>query len=570
MQITGINGGSSHRPDPIEERSAALFAEHHQGILKRTDRFFATLMGLQWIAGILFALWVSPKTWAGSSSQTHIHVYAALFLGGLITGFPAVLALIWPGRVLTRHAVAVGQMLVSALFIHLTGGRIETHFHVFGSLAFLAFYRDWRVLVSATVVVAADHFVRGVYWPQSVYGVLAADPWRWLEHAGWVLFEDSFLVISIRQGVAEMLGIAERQAKLEAVNKNIECKIAERTQALTKEIAERERVDAELREAQEELENRVRQRTLELQDSNQELRAEIAARKQAQQQLEAAQRGLLESARLAGMAEVATSVLHNVGNVLNSVTISTSILSERLHDSKIVRLSDAAALMQENGQDLVAFLTNDPKGKLMPRYLIKLSEHLLAEHVALLHEFESLARNVEHIKEIVAMQQSYAKVCGVREVLPAAALVEDALRMNAGALERHEVEIIREYTEVPPLPLDKHKCLQVLVNLISNAKYALDGSLRPDKRLTLRVGKNGPDRVQIAVIDNGIGIAPENMTRIFAHGFTTRKDGHGFGLHSAALAAQEMGGTLGVQSDGLGRGAAFTLELPRQPAEVDS
>src|SRR5439155_13503208 len=392
MQVTEVNGESKHRLDSTEERSAALFAEHHQVIFKRTDRFFASLMVLQWITGILFALWVSPKTWAGSSSQTHIHVYAAVFLGGLITGFPAVLALVWPGRVLTRHAVAVGQMLVSALFIHLTGGRIETHFHVFGSLAFLTFYRDWRVLVSATVVVAADHFVRGVYWPQSVYGVLLADPWRWLEHAGWVLFEDAFLLISIRQGVAEMIGMAERQAKLEAVNKNIERKIAERTQALTNEIAERERVDAELREAQEELENRVRQRTLELQQSNQELRAEIAARKQAQQQLEVAQRGLLESARLAGMAEVATSVLHNVGNVLNSVTISTSILSERLHDSKIVQLKAAAALMQENGQDLAAFLTNDPKGKLVPGYLINLSEHLLAEHTALFHEFESLAR----------------------------------------------------------------------------------------------------------------------------------------------------------------------------------
>ena len=570
MQVTEVNGESKHRLDSTEERSAALFAEHHQVIFKRTDRFFASLMVLQWITGILFALWVSPKTWAGSSSQTHIHVYAALFLGGLITGFPAVLALMWPGRVLTRHAIAVGQMLVSALFIHLSGGRIETHFHVFGSLAFLAFYRDWRVLVSATVVVAADHFVRGVYWPQSVYGVLLADPWRWLEHAGWVLFEDAFLVISIRQSVAEMLRMAERRARLEAVNENIERKITERTQALTKEIAERERVDAELREAQEELENRVRQRTLELQQSNQELRAEIAARKQAQQQLEVAQRGLLESARLAGMAEVATSVLHNVGNVLNSVTISTSILSERLHDSKIVRLTEAAALMRENAQDLVAFLTNDPKGKLVPSYLINLSEHLLAEHTALFHEFESLARNVEHIKEIVAMQQSYATACGVREVLPAKDLVEDALRMNAGALERHEVEIIREYTEVPLIPLDKHKVLQVLVNLISNAKYALDGSESPDKRLTLRIGPNGPERIQIAVIDNGIGIAPENMTRIFAHGFTTRKDGHGFGLHSAALAAQEMGGTLGVQSEGLGRGAAFTLELQRQPAEATS
>src|SRR2546430_5364770 len=150
MQVTEVNGESRPGLDPIEERSAALFAEHHQVIFKRTDRFFATLMVLQWITGIMFALWVSPRTWAGAYSQTHIHVFAALFLGGLITGFPAVLALMWPGRVLTRHAVAVGQMLVSALFIHLSGGRIETHFHVFGSLAFLAFYRDWRGFGLAT------------------------------------------------------------------------------------------------------------------------------------------------------------------------------------------------------------------------------------------------------------------------------------------------------------------------------------------------------------------------------------------------------------------------------------
>src|SRR5207247_11136933 len=194
---------------------------------------------------------------------------------------------------------------------------------------------------------------------------------------------------------------------------------------------------------------------------------------------------------------------------------------------------------RQNAPALLAFLTNSPKGKLVPSYFIHLSTHLLAEHTALFHEFESLARNVEHIKEIVAMQQSYATACGVREVLPAKDLVEDALRMNAGALERHEVEIIREYTEVPLIPLDKHKVLQILVNLISNAKYALDGSQRPDKRLTLRIGKNGPERAPLAVIVNGIGIAPENMTRIFALGFTTSKDGHGFALHSAALAGHD-------------------------------
>src|SRR5436190_12977116 len=232
MQVTEVNGESKHRLDSTEERSAALFAEHHQVIFKRTDRFFASLMVLQWITGILFALWVSPKTWAGSSSQTHIHVYAALFLGGLITGFPAVLALMWPGRVLTRHAIAVGQMLVSALFIHLTGGRIETHFHVFGSLAFLAFYRDWRVLISASAIVAADHFLRGIYWPESVYGMALASKWRWLEHAGWVVFEDIFLIASCVQGVREMWEIAERQARLEAINERVEAEVIDRTREL--------------------------------------------------------------------------------------------------------------------------------------------------------------------------------------------------------------------------------------------------------------------------------------------------------------------------------------------------
>src|SRR6059058_4693918 len=204
----------SGKEDALGQRTSALAGQQQQRIYQRTDRLFAGLMLFQWLAGIAAALWISPQTWAGPASRIHLHVWAALYLGGAITALPVFLALIQPGTVLTRHAIAVGQMLTSALLIDLTGGQIETHFHVFGSLAFLAFYRDWRVLVSATVVVAADHFVRGVYWPQSVYGVFVADPWRWLEHAGWVLFEDAFLVISIRQGVAEMIGMADRQAKL--------------------------------------------------------------------------------------------------------------------------------------------------------------------------------------------------------------------------------------------------------------------------------------------------------------------------------------------------------------------
>ena len=229
MTDTSIDQETSLATSP---RVAEIFDEHKQLVYRRTDRMFAALMTLQWVAGVAAALWVSPRTWAGTESQTHPHVWAALFLGGVISSLPIVLALTRPGRPSTRYAIAVGQMLMGALLIHLTGGRIETHFHVFGSLAFLSFYRDWRVLVPATVVVAADHFLRGLLWPQSVYGVLTASEWRWLEHAGWVLFEDTFLFIAIRHGIGEMYSIAERTAQIESLNEGLEAHVASRTAEL--------------------------------------------------------------------------------------------------------------------------------------------------------------------------------------------------------------------------------------------------------------------------------------------------------------------------------------------------
>jgi PAS domain S-box-containing protein len=199
----------------VHRRATELFTSYQRDIYKSTDRLFAGLMGFQWIAGIVFALWVSPLAWSGSASRTHIHVWAAIVVGGIISLFPALLGLFRPGRPSTRYTIAVAQMLMGALLIHLTGGRLETHFHVFGSLAFLAFYRDWRVLVPATIVVALDHLLRGAFWPQSVYGVLVASQWRWLEHAAWVIFEDVFLVVSCLRSVKEMRETAERTATLE-------------------------------------------------------------------------------------------------------------------------------------------------------------------------------------------------------------------------------------------------------------------------------------------------------------------------------------------------------------------
>jgi len=290
---------------------------------------------------------------------------------------------------------------------------------------------------------------------------------------------------------------------------------------------------------------------------------DITARKQAETKLDQAQKQLLEVSHRAGMSEVATSVLHNVGNVLNSVNVSSSLISEKIRNSKVPNIAKAVSLMRAHENDLAGFLTNDPKGRQLLDYLSNLAAHLAQEQEEVLQEAGSLAKKIAHIKEIVAMQQNYAKSFGIRESLSSVDLLEDAVRMNLGAMERHHVKVIREYAEVPPVLVEKHKVLQILVNLISNAKYACNHSGQEDKQITLRVA-NGNDRVKISVIDNGVGIPGENMTRIFNLGFTTKKNGHGFGLHSGALAAKELGGKLVAFSEGPDRGAIFTLELPIQ------
>jgi signal transduction histidine kinase/CheY-like chemotaxis protein/HPt (histidine-containing phosphotransfer) domain-containing protein len=200
----------------INHRADTLLHKQQQTIYRRTDRMFAGLMTFQWLVAIIAALVISPRTWAGTTSQVHFHVWAAVIFGGLLTLFPVFLVLTRPGALITRYVISIAQMLTSALLIHLSGGRIETHFHVFGSLAFLAFYRDWRVFIPATIVVAADHFFRGMFWPQSVFGALTASPWRWVEHAGWVIFENIFLVKACLQGVKDMRLSALQQAELEA------------------------------------------------------------------------------------------------------------------------------------------------------------------------------------------------------------------------------------------------------------------------------------------------------------------------------------------------------------------
>jgi C4-dicarboxylate-specific signal transduction histidine kinase len=291
------------------------------------------------------------------------------------------------------------------------------------------------------------------------------------------------------------------------------------------------------------------------------LQAEITERNRAEKELEKAHKELLEASRQAGMAEVATGVLHNVGNVLNSVNIASSCVADSLRKSKAANLSKVVTLLREHEQDLGGFFTHNPKGRQVPVYLAQLAGHLAGERADALKELAQLQKHIEHIKDIVTMQQSFAKPSGVTEIVNVAELVEDALRMNSSGLARHDIQVFKEFKDTPLITVERHKLLQILVNLVRNAKHACDAAELHDRKLIIRT-TNGGDCVRIVVGDNGVGIRSEDLVRIFSHGFSTKKDGHGFGLHSGALAARELGGSLSVHSNGPGQGAEFTLELP--------
>ncbi len=288
----------------------------------------------------------------------------------------------------------------------------------------------------------------------------------------------------------------------------------------------------------------------------------ITERKQAEARLAELNQRLVEASRKAGMAELATDVLHNVGNVLNSVNVSADLTIDKVRQMHIDGVSKLSTLINQHIDDIAAFMTTDDRGKRLPEYLSQLASRLSTEHNTILDELNVLLHNVEHIKEIVAAQQAHTTVAGAIQPVRVPELVADALKTNAVQLEADNVQVARLDEELPSVNSDRHKLMQILVNLISNARQALAETDREDRQLTIRTFMPTPDRVAIEVADNGIGIPKEHLTRIFSHGFTTKKDGHGFGLHSSALAAREVGGSLTASSDGLGHGSTFKLEIP--------
>lgn len=494
--------------DPIVRRTDELLRQHQLAIWVRIDRLFAGLLLFEWIVALTLALWRTPLSWRGSSSVIHPHVWTAGVLVPIIIALPIFLAAARPGQTLTRHVIATAQMLMSAVFTHLGDGRIEMHFHTFGSLAFLAFYRDWKVLMSASLIVIVDHLARGLLLPQSIYGVMSASVWRTLEHGVWVIFEDVFLIASCVQGVREMRGIAHQRALLEESHRCIERKVIERTA-----------------------------------------------------QLKATQDDLLRAARSAGMAEIATSVLHNVGNVLNSVNVSTSVVTDQLRKSETPTLVRLGNMVEGHRAELPQYLTADPQGRLIPDFLTEMGNCLTREQQVLLDEVSNIRSGVEHITRIVAAQQSMAKSPAVRTDIDPGSLMDSALLMQPASIDQR-VTVVRDYQPGPMVSLDKHAVLQILINLVSNAVHAVgETASERQGRLELTVRRED-GAVCFVVKDNGVGIPPENLRAIFSHGFTTKPTGHGFGLHASANSANSMGGSLAVESGGRGQGASFLLRLP--------
>ncbi len=633
---------------PEADRTAAprldrLLAAYSREVIGRTNRLFVWLLLAQW------AIAMGAGAWSARESGTVAPLVVAGVAGGLLS-LPALGLMRWlPAEFVTRGAVALAQAGFAALLIHLSGGRVEAHFQIFATLAFLALYRDWRLLPIATAGVLVHHLVLGLSSPGALYGETDTTLWRIAEHGGWLLAENVVLIWSCVISRREMREICQRQDQHEQLLEQLEQRVHERTRALETEMKERERTARELQRNEQrhrELVARLpigifettrsgevrfanpylvsliglptnfdptaisladgrifpvhdRERLWHRLENEREVRGfaatfrhfdgsefevvinarlkstppgeevmcegtveDVTSRKRAERDLHALNSQLVLASRQAGMAEVATGVLHNVGNVLTSVNLIVHDVQDRLKTTRLTHLRRVVDVLEREKSRLGEFFSQDGAGKQLPDFLAKLDEHLTAENKQLLNDVGGLVRHFEHIREIIVTQQGSAQLFGVIETLAPAQLFEDALRLNAESLERHGISLERVFEPVGSVKADRHKVLQILVNLLKNAKDALQVVKPGERTIRVLVSRVNEKTVTLSVQDNGPGIPPANLTRIFQHGFTTKPTGHGFGLHSSVLAAREMGGDLTAKSDGPGKGSIFILSLP--------
>ena len=564
----------SDSSDSRAVRAEKLFRQHQQEIYQDTDRLFARLMIVQWVAGIAAAFLIAPFTWNGEASAIHAHVWAAIFIGGLITIFPVWLTWAWPGAAVTRHVIAVAQMLMSALLISLSGGRIETHFHVFGSLVILSFYRDWRVLVPATIVVALDHFLRGIYFPYSVYGVLAASPWRSIEHAGWVIFEDVFLVISCLRSIREMRAIANRTAQLEISEKSFreifeEAPIGIAVVGLDEQFRQANTTFCQMFDySEKELLTRTPLDLTHPDDKS-------LSRHLAQQMLSSGGSHRIEKRYLRKNGEVVWAmrtgcvVRDGVGNPRHFLIMVEDISERKRSEDELRRAKEAADRANRAKSEFLSRMSHELRtplnailgfGQLLNRQNPTDVQRSRISHIT------SAGRHLlELINEVLDISRIEAgrMPLSVEPVPLRLALAEtlDLIRPLA-ADRRIELSVPDDLEGEWHVLADRQRLKQVLLNLLSNAvKYTPLGGT-----VAVSAAFSAHERIRLVVSDTGAGIPSEKLARLFTPfdrlgAEHSDVQGTGLGLALSRRLMEAMGGLIGVESDP-GHGSTFWIELP--------
>jgi two-component system sensor histidine kinase/response regulator len=585
----------------VIENADRIFRDQQFRLHARTDRLFAALMVLQWIGGVIAALILSPLTWEGAHSEIHPHVYAAALLGGALAFFPVYLAWRYPGRYITRHVIAVAQMLFSSLLIHLSGGRIETHFHVFGSLAFLAFYRDWTVLVPATIVVALDHFLRGMFWPESVFGTPIVSQWRWVEHAAWVVFEDIFLFIACHQGVKDLWNQALDRAGLERRNTEYQERTIQLEQAYTSK-------NAIIETALDAVVSIDSAGTITGWNSQAErtfgwTAAEAIGRDLTSTIIPVEYRGQhvagLERFQRTGVRALADRIeitaLHRDGHefpielaiapIYDAHQVSfcafvRDITERRQAAEALKQAKDAAEAANQAKSTFLAHMSHEIRTPLngilgFTDVLRKLGPEASAEERN--DYVDTIHRSGRHLLGVINDILDLSKIeAGQIDFDPMRcaphSIIADAVSILRARAQEKGIDVTCQWDgRVPEIIVtDPARFRQLLMNLVGNAiKFTEQGRVKVTARL-----EKAADCAKLAVdvSDTGIGIAPEHLESIFepfvqADGSITRRfGGTGLGLTISRQIAERLGGSLEVNSE-VGRGSQFLLKIAAGPMD---